>query len=84
MKALTTMIMPAANDDTTYCTRRAETILTLNSCDPNFQNNDLGQFILYSGTAVIRYLRPEFKFPAKIEMAFSQMLAIRSSSNELQ
>ena len=23
-------------------------------------------------------LRPEFKFPAKIEMAFSQMLAIRS------
>ena len=29
-------------------------------------------------TAVIRYLRPEFKFSAKIEMAFSQMLAIRS------
>ena len=26
----------ATNDDTTYCTRRAETILTLNSCDPNF------------------------------------------------
>ena len=52
MKALTTMIMPAANDDTTYCTRRAETILTLNSCDPKFQNNDLGQFILYS-----RYIR---------------------------
>ena len=29
-------------------------------------------------TAVIRSLRPEFKFPDKIEMAFSQMLAIRS------
>ena len=31
-----------------------------------------------SHTAVIRLLRPEFKFPAKIEMAFSQKLAIRS------
>ena len=30
------------------------------------------------GAAVIRYLRPEFKLPAKIEMAFSQILAIRS------
>ena len=29
-------------------------------------------------TAVIRLLQPEFKFPAKIEMAFSQILAIRS------
>ena len=28
-------------------------------------------------TVVIRYLRPEFKFPAKIEMAFIQILAIR-------
>jgi GNAT superfamily N-acetyltransferase len=27
---------------------------------------------------VIRKLQPEFKFPAKIEMAFSRMLAIRS------
>ena len=35
-------------------------------------------------TAVIRWLRPEFKFPAKIEMAFSQMLAIRSWYNKLQ
>ena len=29
-------------------------------------------------TNVIRELRPEFKFPAKIEMAFSQILAIIS------
>ena len=29
-------------------------------------------------TAAIRYLQPEFKFPAKIKTAFSQMLAIRS------
>ena len=29
-------------------------------------------------TAVIRLLRPEFKFPAKIEITFSQVLAIRS------
>ena len=29
-------------------------------------------------TAVIKYLRPGFKFRAKIEMAFSQMIAIRS------
>ena len=28
-------------------------------------------------TVVIRWLRPEFKFPAKIEMAYSQILAIR-------
>ena len=28
-------------------------------------------------TVVIRLLRPEFKFPAKIDMAFSQSLAIR-------
>ena len=28
------------------------------------------------GTAVIKQLRPEFKFTAKIKMAFSQMLAI--------
>ena len=27
-------------------------------------------------TVVIRQLRPEFEFPAKIEMAFSQILAI--------
>ena len=27
-------------------------------------------------TVVIRQLRPEFKFPAKIEMYFSQILAI--------
>ena len=33
------------------------------------------------GTAVIRWLRLEFKFPVKIEMALSQMLAIRSWSN---
>ena len=33
---------------------------------------------------VIRELQPEFKFPAKIETAFSQMLAIRSWSNEIQ
>ena len=32
-------------------------------------------------TAAIRWLRLEFKFPAKIEMAFSQMLAIRLWSN---
>ena len=32
----------------------------------------------FKGTAVIRYLRPEFKFPAKIEMAFPQMLAMGS------
>ena len=31
----------------------------------------------WTDTAEIRYLRPEFKFPAKIEMSFSQMLAIR-------
>ena len=35
-------------------------------------------------TVVIRQLRPEFKFPTIIEMAFSQMLAIRSWFNELQ
>ena len=29
-------------------------------------------------TAVINQLQPEFKYPAKIEMAFSKMLAIRS------
>ena len=29
-------------------------------------------------TAVIRYLQRAFKFPAKIEMAVSQMLAFRS------
>ena len=28
-------------------------------------------------TVIIRQLRPEFIFPAKIEMAFSQILAIR-------
>ena len=33
-----------------------------------------GIYIFYSYTV----LRPEFKFPGKIEMAFSQMLAIRS------
>ena len=32
---------------------------------------------LFRGTVVIRQLRPEFKFPAKIEMAFIQILAIR-------
>ena len=31
-----------------------------------------------SATAVIRLLRPEFKFPAKIEMAFSQIIPIVS------
>ena len=36
------------------------------------------QIFLFSCTAVIRWIRLEFKFPAKIEMAFSQMLAIRS------
>ena len=36
------------------------------------------------GTAVMRWLRPEFKYPVKIEMAFYQMLAIRSWSKELQ
>ena len=48
-------------------------------------------FLIWNGfvielihTAVIGQLRPEFKFPAKIEIAFSQMLAIRSWSNELQ
>ena len=40
-------------------------------------------YIRYVFTAVIRQLRPVFKFSAKIEMTFSQMLAI-SSSNELQ
>ena len=30
-----------------------------------------------AGTVVIRHLRPEFKFPAKIEMTFSQTLPIR-------
>jgi hypothetical protein len=35
-------------------------------------------FTAFGLTAVIRYLRLEFKFSAKIEMAFSQMLAIRS------
>ena len=35
-------------------------------------------WIFTTHTAVIRKLRPEFKFPAKIEMAFSQILAIRS------
>ena len=29
------------------------------------------------GTAVTRQLRPEFKFSAKIEMAFSQILVIK-------
>ena len=28
--------------------------------------------------AVVRKLRPEFKFPTKIEIAFSLMLAVRS------
>ena len=32
----------------------------------------------YPITALMRLLRPEFKFSAKIETAFSQMLAIRS------
>ena len=35
-------------------------------------------------TAVIRLLRPEFKFPAKIEITFSQMLAIRLGCDQLQ
>ena len=30
-----------------------------------------------AGTVVVRYLKPEFKFPAKIEMTFSDILAIR-------
>ena len=32
-------------------------------------------------TAVIRYLGPEFKFPAKMVMAFSHMLKVRLSKN---
>jgi hypothetical protein len=28
-------------------------------------------------TVVIRQLRPEFKFPAKIDLSFSQLLAFR-------
>ena len=40
--------------------------------------------ICRSRTAVIRYLWPEFKFSAKIEMVFSQMLATSSWSNKLQ
>ena len=31
----------------------------------------------YGYTVVIRKLRPKFKFPAKIEMGFSQILVIR-------
>ena len=41
-------------------------------------------FVVSKCTAVISYLRPEFKFRAKIEIAFYQMLAIKSWSNELQ
>ena len=32
-------------------------------------------------TAVIRYIRSEFKFPVKIEKAFSQILANLTNSN---
>ena len=38
--------------------------------------HDFGCEISILGTAVIRFLWPEFKFHAKIEMAFTQMLAI--------
>ena len=34
-------------------------------------------FPLSTHTVIIRYLRPEFKFTAKIEMVFSQIIAIR-------
>ena len=38
-----------------------------------------GNFIIFcpESTVAIRKLRPEFKFPTKIEMAFSQILAIK-------
>ena len=43
-------------------------------------DNDVKQYMRENNvsafTAVIRWLRPEFKFPAKMEIAFSQMLAI--------
>ena len=42
-----------------------------------YAQSPTGEARLMVSTAIIR-LRPEFKFPAKIEMAFSQMLAIRS------
>ena len=35
-------------------------------------------------TVVIRQLRPEFKFPAKIDLSFSQILAIRRYYNEFK
>ena len=42
----------------------------------------VSEFVVGSGeqgTVVIRWLRPEFKFPAKIEITFSQLLAIRGT-----
>ena len=36
------------------------------------------EFPLSTHTVVIRYLRPEFKFTAKIEMPFSQIKAIKT------
>ena len=44
----------------------------------HFVMHKISNFYRYGSTTVIRYVRPEFKFPDKIEMSFSQMLAIRS------
>ena len=41
------------------------------------ENNWCRPDVVDQGTVVIRYLRPEFKFPVKIDLAFFQILDIR-------
>ena len=50
---------------------------------PNVRTKLVATLNAYSCNKITK-LRPEFKFPAKIEMAFSQILAISTWSNELQ